>query len=86
MRAQHASGESAKQARKAISNDGIKRLTATPQATAEMPRQQSDADGVVRRMTAAVGFPTLRLIRAAIGPHTLDGLAPGHWRDVDSAL
>ena len=34
----------------------------------------------VRRMTAAVGFPTLRLIRAAIGPHTLDGLAPGTWR------
>mgnify|MGYP001271781185 CR=1 FL=1 len=31
----------------------------------------------VRRMTAAVGFPTLRLIRAAIGPYTLDGLAPG---------
>ncbi|MDP3323591.1 MAG: pseudouridine synthase [Hydrogenophaga sp.] len=34
----------------------------------------------VRRMTAAVGFPTLRLIRAAIGPHTLDDLAPGTWR------
>ena len=34
----------------------------------------------VRRMTAAVGFPTLRLIRAAIGPHNLDGLAPGTWR------
>lgn len=33
----------------------------------------------VRRMTAAVGHPTLRLIRAAIGPHTLDGLAPGDW-------
>jgi 23S rRNA pseudouridine2457 synthase len=33
----------------------------------------------VRRMTAAVGFPTLRLIRAAIGPYTLDGLAPGSW-------
>ena len=33
----------------------------------------------VRRMTAAVGLPTLRLIRAAIGPHTLDGLAPGSW-------
>jgi 23S rRNA pseudouridine2457 synthase len=31
----------------------------------------------VRRMTAAVGFPTLRLIRAAIGPYTLEGLAPG---------
>jgi 23S rRNA pseudouridine2457 synthase len=40
----------------------------------------------VRRMTAAVGYPTLRLIRAAIGPHTLDGLSPGHWRDVGSAL
>ncbi|MES2251370.1 MAG: pseudouridine synthase [Pseudomonadota bacterium] len=33
----------------------------------------------VRRMTAAVGLPTLRLIRAAIGPYTLDGLAPGTW-------
>ncbi len=33
----------------------------------------------VRRMTAAVGLPTLRLIRAAIGPHNLDGLAPGMW-------
>jgi 23S rRNA pseudouridine2457 synthase len=35
----------------------------------------------VRRMTAAVGLPTLRLIRAAIGPYTLEGLAPGVWRD-----
>ncbi|MBE0473228.1 rRNA large subunit pseudouridine synthase E [Rhodoferax sp.] len=34
----------------------------------------------VRRMTAAVGYPTLRLIRAAIGPYSLDGLAPGSWR------
>jgi len=34
----------------------------------------------VRRMTAAVGYPTLRLIRAAIGPHTVQGLAPGTWR------
>ncbi len=34
----------------------------------------------VRRMTAAVGHPTLRLIRAAIGPHDLQGLAPGTWR------
>lgn len=33
----------------------------------------------VRRMTAAVGHPTLRLIRSAIGPHTLDDLAPGTW-------
>ncbi|QJC56526.1 Ribosomal large subunit pseudouridine synthase E [Polaromonas vacuolata] len=35
----------------------------------------------VRRMTAAVGFPTLRLIRAAIGPYSLEGLALGTWRD-----
>jgi 23S rRNA pseudouridine2457 synthase len=34
----------------------------------------------VRRMTAAVGLPTLRLIRAAIGPVRLDGLGPGEWR------
>ena len=39
----------------------------------------------VRRMTAALGFPTLRLIRAAIGPYTLDGLAPGCWREVEVA-
>ena len=34
----------------------------------------------VRRMTAAVLFPTLRLIRYAIGKYTLQGLAPGEWR------
>lgn len=37
----------------------------------------------VRRMTAAVGLPTLRLVRAAIGPVALDGLQPGQWRQVD---
>jgi 23S rRNA pseudouridine2457 synthase len=37
----------------------------------------------VRRMTAAVGYPTLRLIRAAIGPYALDGLAQGSWREVE---
>lgn len=36
----------------------------------------------VRRMTAAVGYPTLRLIRRAVGPWTLDGLEPGQWREV----
>lgn len=36
----------------------------------------------VRRMTAAVGLPTLRLIRAAVGPYRLDDLAPGTWREV----
>lgn len=34
----------------------------------------------VRRMTAAVGYPTLRLVRVAVGPWRLDGLAPGAWR------
>lgn len=36
----------------------------------------------VRRMTAAVGLPTLRLVRHAIGDWTLDGLAPGQWREL----
>jgi 23S rRNA pseudouridine2457 synthase len=36
----------------------------------------------VRRMTAAVGLPTLRLVRVAIGEHRLDDLAPGQWREV----
>jgi 23S rRNA pseudouridine2457 synthase len=35
----------------------------------------------VRRMTAAVGHPTLRLIRYGIGNWTLDGLTSGDWRD-----
>jgi 23S rRNA pseudouridine2457 synthase len=35
----------------------------------------------VRRMTAKIGFPTLRLIRWAVGPWTLEGLAPGLWRE-----
>ena len=34
----------------------------------------------VRRMTAAVGYPTLRLVRAAIGPYSLEGLGVGMWR------
>jgi 23S rRNA pseudouridine2457 synthase len=35
----------------------------------------------VRRMTAAIGFPTLRLVRWQIGDWTLNGLAPGDWRE-----
>ena len=36
----------------------------------------------VRRMTAHVGFATLRLIRYAIGPYTLDGIENGHYKVV----
>lgn len=39
----------------------------------------------VRRMTAAIGYPTLRLIRAAIGAATLDGLALGQWRQIEGS-
>ena len=36
----------------------------------------------VRRMTAAVGLPTLRLVRVAVGPVALDALRPGEWTEV----
>lgn len=40
----------------------------------------------VRRMTAAVGLPTLRLVRVKIGQWSLDGLAQGQWREVAAIL
>lgn len=40
----------------------------------------------VRRMTAAVGLPTLRLVRVKVGPWQVDGLAPGQWREVPAQL
>ncbi len=40
----------------------------------------------VRRMTAAVGFPTLRLIRFRVGEWTLEGLAPRQWREIPIAV
>tara|TARA_R110002049_G_scaffold222440_1_gene394082 strand:+ start:2739 stop:3449 length:711 start_codon:yes stop_codon:yes gene_type:complete len=40
----------------------------------------------VRRMTAAVGYPTLRLIRYAIGDWTLDNLDSGQWREVSPPI
>jgi len=39
----------------------------------------------VRRMTAAVGLPTLRLVRIGVGPWQVEGLPPGQWREVPSA-
>jgi 23S rRNA pseudouridine2457 synthase len=39
----------------------------------------------VRRMTAAVGHPTLRLVRWAVGAITLEGLTPGAWRELTAA-
>jgi len=39
----------------------------------------------VRRMTAAVGHPTLRLVRIAVGPISLGNLQPGRWRDLTPA-
>ena len=38
----------------------------------------------VRRMTAAVGHPTLRLVRWSIGSWTIDNLPPGEWREIEA--
>jgi len=38
----------------------------------------------IRHMTAAVGFPTLRLVRISIGPINVEGLNPGEWRYLES--
>ena len=39
----------------------------------------------IRHMTAAVGLPTLRLLRISIGPVTLGSLQPGEWRDLTTS-
>ena len=54
---------------------------AIPTAWLELVLQEG-RNRQVRRMTAAVGLPTLRLVRWAVGPWTLEGLAPGKWREV----
>ncbi|MDR0769800.1 MAG: pseudouridine synthase [Burkholderiales bacterium] len=60
----------------------IRFRAAIPTAWLEL-RLMEGKNRQVRRMTAAVGHPTLRLIRTGIGPWTLDGLAPGQWQAVD---
>ncbi len=40
----------------------------------------------VRRMTAKIGYPTLRLVRVQVGDWTLEGLAPGQWREVSPGI
>src|SRR5574338_1679081 len=61
----------------------IRERRAIPTAWLEIVLQEGK-NRQVRRMTARVGLPTLRLIRVAIGPWSLDGLAPGAWREVEA--
>lgn len=62
-------------------NPPIRHRTAIPTAWLEICLREG-RNRQVRRMTAAVGHPTLRLIRVAIGPYTISGLLPGQWREV----
>ena len=59
----------------------IRRRAAIPTAWIEIGLREG-RNRQVRRMTAAVGHPTLRLIRVAVGAYELGGLRPGEWREV----
>ena len=60
----------------------IRERRAIPTAWLEL-RLHEGKNRQVRHMTAAVGLPTLRLIRYAIGNWTIEGLAPGQWREIE---
>jgi len=60
----------------------IRRRMHIPTAWLELKLEEGK-NRQVRRMTAKVGHPTLRLIRWAVGPWTLEGLEPGQWREVE---
>ncbi len=60
----------------------IRRRASIPTAWIEIALTEG-RNRQVRRMTAAVGYPTLRLIRVAVGPYALGGLRPGEWREVE---
>ena len=63
-------------------NPPIRVRASVPDSWIELSIQEG-RNRQVRRMTAAVGFPTLRLIRRRIGPFSVEGLAPGEHRYVD---
>jgi 23S rRNA pseudouridine2457 synthase len=62
----------------------IRYRAAIPTAWVEMTLTEGK-NRQVRRMTAAVGLPTLRLVRVAIGGFLLGELAPGQWRELEAA-
>ena len=61
----------------------IRRRASIPTAWLEIGLREG-RNRQVRRMTAAVGHPTLRLIRAAVGPYALGRLRPGEWKETYS--